>query len=124
MCQLPVMRWDAARFAIATWQTAPVGKFAPNLFGLYDMVGNVQLWVEDCYHKGYDDAPIDGSASTTGDCDLRVARGGHWGNLPRILLSAARSEFDPGYRSRYLGFRVGRTLSARTGTITVAPGAH
>ena len=45
-------RWDVA-------QTAPVGSFAPNKFGLYDMVGNVWEWVEDCLHEDY-------SPSTTG----------------------------------------------------------
>jgi formylglycine-generating enzyme required for sulfatase activity len=45
-------------------QTAPVGSFAPNRFGLYDMVGNVWEWVEDCVHPSYNDAPTDGSAWT------------------------------------------------------------
>ena len=43
-------------------QTAPVGSFAPNKFGLYDMVGNVFEWTEDCVHKNYNGAPTDGSA--------------------------------------------------------------
>jgi formylglycine-generating enzyme required for sulfatase activity len=47
-------RWDVA-------QTAPVGSFAPNKFGLYDMVGNVWEWVEDCLHEDYSPAPpVDG----------------------------------------------------------------
>jgi len=41
-------------------QTAPVGSFAPNQFGLYDMQGNVWGWVEDCLHTNYDAAPKDG----------------------------------------------------------------
>ena len=48
-------QWDAR-------QTAPVGSFPPNGFGLYDMVGNVREWTEDCYHDTYSDAPKDGSA--------------------------------------------------------------
>ena len=43
-------------------QTAPVRPFASNGFGLYDMVGNVTEWTEDCYHDSYDEAPADGSA--------------------------------------------------------------
>ena len=45
-------------------QTAPVGSFSPNGFGLYDMVGNVGQWTEDCYHDSYNGAPADGSAWT------------------------------------------------------------
>jgi formylglycine-generating enzyme required for sulfatase activity len=91
-------------------QTAPVGSFEPNSFGLYDMVGNVWQWVEDCYHQDYNGAPTDGSAWTTGDCNVHEVRGGSWDNDPEDLRSANRSRFTTGDRYFDLGFRVGRTL--------------
>ena len=63
-------------------QTAPVGSFAANAFGLYDMHGNVWEWVEDCFHDNYEGAPDDGSAWTAdGDCNSRVLRGGSWSTI-------------------------------------------
>ena len=59
--------------------TAPVGQFDPNAFGLFDMVGNVWQWLEDCAHESYDGAPSDGTAWTTaGECNSRVVRGGSY----------------------------------------------
>jgi formylglycine-generating enzyme required for sulfatase activity len=91
-------------------QTAPVGSFPANGFGLYDMVGNVWEWTEDCYNRGYNGAPADGSAWTSGDCAKRIVRGGSWGGVPEGLRSALRDWSTVSNRSRILGFRVGRTL--------------
>ena len=92
-------------------QTAPVGSFAPNAFGLHDMHGNVWEWVEDCYHPNYLGAPTDGSAWTAGDCSLRVARSGGWNDDPDLLRSAFRFRLAPNFRHEYLGLRVARTLT-------------
>jgi formylglycine-generating enzyme required for sulfatase activity len=72
-------------------QTAPVGSFALNKFGLHDMHGNVWEWVEDCWHPNYQGAPNDGSAWTArGNCEIRVVRGGSWSANPQSLRAADR----------------------------------
>jgi formylglycine-generating enzyme required for sulfatase activity len=99
----------------STWdntQTAPVGSLPPNKFGLYDMVGNVWEWTEDCYQPNYQGAPTDGSAWIASDtCRNRVVRGGSWGYSPDVLRSANRTGTTPDGRSSGLGFRVARTLT-------------
>ncbi|MCX6887732.1 MAG: SUMF1/EgtB/PvdO family nonheme iron enzyme [Verrucomicrobia bacterium] len=71
--------------------TSPVGSFAPNKHGLYDMGGNVWQWCEDWY---------DGAQTS------RVLRGASWGiDDPGYLLSSNRGNFNPGSRSNSVGFR-------------------
>jgi len=97
-------RWDNK-------QTAPVGSFEANAFGLHDLHGNVWEWVQDCYKDSYRGAPTDGSAVTTGKCEGRVLRGGSWNFYPRWLRASARRTFGPGYRDNNVGFRVVRMLT-------------
>ena len=97
-------RWDAK-------QTAPVGSFAANAFGLYDMHGNVWEWVQDCWNATYAGAPADGSAWEQGGCNHRVLRGGSWVSDPRNLRSAIRYWDTTGNRFDSVGFRVARRLT-------------
>lgn len=89
--------------------TAPVGSYRPNGFGLYDVLGNVWEWVDDCY-GAYDDAPTDGSSSYAGDCDYRVVRGGGFYYAPTYLRSARRRRADASARNLHHGFRVARSV--------------
>ena len=106
-------RWDARR-------TAPVGSFSANLFGLYDVHGNVKELVEDCWHYDYRGAPHDGSVWTREsrrwgslDCIHWVVRGGSWENWPERLRSAYRIRYSPESRVYIpsVGLRVARTLT-------------
>jgi formylglycine-generating enzyme required for sulfatase activity len=90
--------------------TANVGSFEPNAFGLYDMIGNVWEWTQDCWHDSYECAPADGRPSETGDCGWRVVRGGSWNSGSVGARSASRSRYGPGHRVNDLGFRLARTL--------------
>ena len=89
--------------------TAPVGSYRANAFGLYDMLGNVYEWTEDCWNENYSGAPTDGNSWTTGNCSLRVARGGSWFVVPRYLRSAGRVSYSTANRNVNFGFRVART---------------
>ena len=90
--------------------TAPVGNYTANGFGLYDTLGNVWEWVQDCWNKSYAGAPSDGQAWERGECGRRVVRGGSWIYGTRSLRSASRSREASRFRFINTGFRVARPL--------------
>ncbi len=98
-------------FANSDQQPQAVGGKKPNVFGLYDMYGNVAEWVEDCNHDTYKGAPGDGGAWVSETCRGRVIRGGSWIDRPRSLRSAARDWFNFDEGRDTIGFRVARTLA-------------
>jgi len=97
-----------------TWmdETSPVASFPANAFGLYDMHGNIFEWTQDCFEADLANAPRDGSASTEGDCSVRVFRSGTFLSNPYMQRSARRGAPYPATtRGRnYLGFRVVRDI--------------
>lgn len=92
------------------WGPAPVRSFEPNRFGLYDTVGNVSEWVEDCWHDSYQRAPTDGSAWVNAGCNTRMLRGASWASAPDQVRSAFRLGASPNTVDARLGFRVVREL--------------
>ena len=90
--------------------TSPVGSFRPNGFGLYDAFGDVEQFVEDCWNYNYSGAPSNGTAWLTGDCVLRVTRGGSFRSPPKLVRAAYRSNLPNFIRSDNVGFRVAKDL--------------
>jgi formylglycine-generating enzyme required for sulfatase activity len=92
------------------WGPAPVGRFAPNAFGLHDLDGNVSEWVADCWHDSYRRAPANGGAWVNPGCRTRVVRGGAWASAPEQTRSAWRAPVGLETTNARIGFRVVRDL--------------
>ncbi len=92
-------------------ETHPVGEKQPNVYGVYDMHGNVWEWCEDVWHSNYEECPSDSEAWWSGgDSGQRVKRGGCWADYETSCRSANRSHGGVHERGHYCGFRVACAL--------------
>jgi len=91
-------------------KTTPVGSYPPNVWGLYDMHGNVYEWCLDWYgaeyYEAYKKQGAVGNPAGPETGSGRVLRGGSWLGLAQYCRSAFRSDCSPDYRNFNFGFRL------------------
>ncbi len=86
--------------------TSPVGSFAPNGYGLYDMAGNAWEWCWDWYSSSYYGSSPGSDPRGAASDSYRVNRGGSWYNGLAYHCRVAYRGYDyPHYTSSSLGFR-------------------
>ena len=103
--------YDGSPKAAALLKTAPVDNGSPNPFGLYNMLGNVRQWTQDCWNPTPAASPSNGAPVLSGDCTARATRGGSWADDPAKLRASARDYESVDEGSERIGFRVARDLA-------------
>lgn len=89
----------------------PVGMYAPNVYGLFNLGDNVHEWCADWYHDGYYAHSPERNPQGPVDGNRRASRGGSWRHQIKVTRTAARSSIPPHLQYADYGFRVARSAS-------------
>ncbi len=84
----------------------PVGRYAPNAFGLYDICENVHEWCSDWYQADYYATSAERNPRGPETGERRASRGGSWRHHIKVTRCAARSSIPPAFQYADYGFRV------------------
>ncbi len=115
-------RYCYAETARSSDMTVPVGQYPANGFKLHDMLGNVWEWVADCYVPTYRNAPSNGVARQSQECETHAIRGGSWKSFYGQTRAANRGRAEPDARRNDIGFRIARTVQLRNRQETATSG--
>ena len=107
--------YDGSPKADPQLKTVPVDSGPPNPFGLYNMLGNVRQWTQDCWNPAPAAVASNGAPVLSGHCSARATRGGSWADDPAKLRAAARDYESVDEGSERIGFRVARDLEPQLG---------
>ena len=93
--------------------TAPVGSYAPNAFGLHDMLGNAWEWVSDWHGDNYYAQSPRSDPQGPADGSVRVRRGGSWHTWSFYARCGYRNWNSPQTRYTLVGMRLAREIGTR-----------
>ena len=98
----------------ARWKSGPepVGLYAPNTYGLYNLGDNVHEWCSDWYDANYYSRSPERNPAGPTDGTRRASRGGSWRHHIKVTRTAARSSIPPEFQYADYGFRVARSPSS------------
>ena len=91
--------------------TAPVGAYPSNGYGLYDMAGNLWEWTTDWFDPDYYGNSPESNPTGPEDGITRVVRGGSWSDLSPTLQVAYRASNGASGTFDFIGFRCVRDVS-------------
>lgn len=114
-------RWDNSSCSDGHDGPSPVASYQANAFGLYDMIGNVWEWTQDCYIVPYPsnhttEAAVEPAAGA--QCDRRSVRGGSWMTRPSRNRIHFRGRDPEETRYFMFGFRLARDIAPVDGRET------